>query len=196
MDFGQFISVTWLNLLRWLGFGQTPPPPAPPPVGTAAQLCFLPMVLEGGTMGQQMDFFFSSFFSFSSFSSSFTPPNLFSPRYRKHQFLNWFDFPGNSSDSYLFLLLLLLFLGVFLSWRTVHSCPENCPQTPGSPVTPIALQYNPALGWIYNWLRSGSQIKASPGLFEENRQYSQYKSEFQNNIANRKIQVLTLQTYN
>ena len=31
-------------------------------------------------------------------------------------------------------------------------------------MTPIALQYNPALGWIYNWLRSGSQIKASPGL--------------------------------
>ena len=72
-------------------------------------------------------------------------------------------------------------------------------------VTPIALQYNPALGWIYNWLRSGSQIKASHGLdykigslllFEENRQYSQYKSEFQNNIANSKIQVLTAQTYN
>ena len=48
-------------------------------------------------------------------------------RYRKHQFSNWFDFPGNSSDSYLFLLLLLLFPGVFLSgelstpvWRTVH----------------------------------------------------------------------------
>ena len=38
------------------------------------QMYFLPMVPEGGTMGQQMDFFFS-FFS-SSFSSSFTPPNL------------------------------------------------------------------------------------------------------------------------
>ena len=49
-------------------------------------------------------------------------------------------------------------------WRTVHSCPENCPHSPSSPVTPIALQYKPALGWIYNWLRSGSQIKASPGL--------------------------------
>ena len=43
-------------------------------------------------------------------------------------------------------------------------CLENCPQTPSSPETPIALQYNPALGRIYNWLRSGSQIKASPGL--------------------------------
>ena len=92
-------------------------------------------------------------------------------RYRKHQFSNWFDFPGNSSDSYLFLLLLFLFPGVFLSGelsipvrRTVHSCPENCPQTPGSSVTLIALQNNPALGWIYNSLRSGSQIKASPGL--------------------------------
>ena len=85
-------------------------------------------------------------------------------KYRKHQFSNWFDFPGNSSDSYLFLLLLLLFPEVFFVWRTVHSCLENCPQTQGSPVTPIALQYNPALGWIYNWLRSGSQIKASPGL--------------------------------
>ena len=48
-------------------------------------------------------------------------------RYRKHQFSYWFDFPGNSSDSYLFLLLLLLFPGVFLSGelstpvrRTVH----------------------------------------------------------------------------
>ena len=34
-------------------------------------------MVQGGTMGQQMDFFFSfSFFSFFSFSSSFTPPNL------------------------------------------------------------------------------------------------------------------------
>ena len=48
-------------------------------------------------------------------------------RYRKCQFSNLFDFPGNSSDSYLFLLLLLLFPGVFLSGelstsvrRTVH----------------------------------------------------------------------------
>ena len=48
-------------------------------------------------------------------------------RYRKRQISNWFDFPGNSSDSYLFLLLLLLFPGVFLSGelstpvqRTVH----------------------------------------------------------------------------
>ena len=72
-------------------------------------------------------------------------------------------------------------------------------------MTHIALQYNPAMGWIYNWLRSGSQIKASPvagykigslQLFEENRQYIQYKSEFQSNIANSKIQVLTVQTYN
>ena len=37
-------------------------------------------------------------------------------RYRKCQFSNWFDFPGNSSDSYLFLLLLL-----------ERFCPENCP---------------------------------------------------------------------
>ena len=44
------------------------------------------------------------------------------------KFSNWFDFPGNSSDSYLFLLLLLLFPGMFLSGelstpvqRTVHS---------------------------------------------------------------------------
>ena len=34
--FGQFISVTWLNLLRRLGFGQTPPPPVD--VGTPAQI--------------------------------------------------------------------------------------------------------------------------------------------------------------
>ena len=33
MEFGQFVSVTWLNLLRRLGFGQTPPP-----VGTPAQI--------------------------------------------------------------------------------------------------------------------------------------------------------------
>ena len=33
LEFGQFISVTWLNLLRRLGFGQTPPP-----VGTPAQI--------------------------------------------------------------------------------------------------------------------------------------------------------------
>ena len=37
LEFGQFVSVTWLNLLRRLGFGQTPPPP---PVGTPAQICF------------------------------------------------------------------------------------------------------------------------------------------------------------
>ena len=103
------------------------------------------------------------------------------------------------------LLWLLSLLAPSLSiscsvfvWRTVHSCPENCPQTP---VTPIALQYNPALGWIYNWLTNKSQPWAgykigSLLLFEENRQYSQYKSEFQNNIANSKIQVLTVQTYN
>ena len=40
-------------------------------------------------------------------------------RYRKCQFSNWFDFPGNSSDSYLFMLLL--FPGV---WR-------NCPLLSG-----------------------------------------------------------------
>ena len=106
-------------------------------------------------------------FSFPSSPSSSSPPShhqIFAPlRYRKCQFSNWFDFPGNSSDSYLFLLLLL-FPGVFLSGELSTSCPENCPQTPGSPVTPIALQYNPALGWIFNWLISGSQIKASPGL--------------------------------
>ena len=52
---------------------------------------------------------------------------LFSLRYRKCQFSNWFDFPGNSSDSYIFLLLLLLFPEVYLSGelstpvqRTVH----------------------------------------------------------------------------
>ena len=64
-------------------------------------------------------------------SSPPSPPShhqiFVSLRYRKHQFSNWFDFPGNSSDSYLFLLLLLLFPGVFLSGelstpvqRTVH----------------------------------------------------------------------------
>ena len=37
------------------------------------QSSFLPMVPRGGTMGQQMDFFYSFFFSFFSFFS-FTPP--------------------------------------------------------------------------------------------------------------------------
>ena len=82
---------------------------------------FLPTVPRGGTVGLQTDFFPSS-------PSSPPPPKLVvSIRYRKRQFSNWFDFPGNSSDSYVFLLLLLLFPGVFLSgelstpvWRTVH----------------------------------------------------------------------------
>ena len=61
------------------------------------------------------------------------------------------NFPGNSrqsSDPYLFLLHLLLFPGAFLSGELSTSCLENCPQTPDSPVTPISLQYSPALGWI------------------------------------------------
>ena len=64
-------------------------------------------------------------------------------------------------------LLSVLAPSTYISWRTVHSCPENCSQNPGSPVTPISLQYNPALGQIKNWLRSGSQIKASPTPFAE-----------------------------
>ena len=71
-------------------------------------------------------------------------------RYRKHQFSNWFDFPGNSSNSYLFLLLLLLFPGAFLSgelstpvWRTVHWLQAVQP---------------------WDGYKTGSQIKASPGL--------------------------------
>ena len=70
-------------------------------------------------------------FSPSSPPSSSSPSSHFqlfvSLRYRKRQFSNWFDFPGNSGDSYHFLLLLLLFPGAFLSgelstlvWRTVH----------------------------------------------------------------------------
>ena len=77
-------------------------------------------------------------------------------RYWKCQFSKWFDFPGNSSDSYLFLLLLLLFPGAFLSgelstpvWRTVHR-----------------LQAVQWLLFLQPWggYKTGSQIKASPGL--------------------------------
>ena len=84
---------------------------------------------------------FSSPPSFPS-SPSAPPPShhqiFVSLRYRKHQFSNWFDFPGNSSDSYLFLLLLLLFPGAYFSgelstpvWRTVHrlqavQCTASC----------------------------------------------------------------------
>ena len=129
------------------------------------------------------------FFPSSPSSSSSSPHHqLFvSIRYRKHQFSNWFDFPGNSSDSYVFLLLLLLFPGVFLSWelstpvrRTVHRLQA---------VQWLLLLFSIIQPWA-------GYITGSLLLFEENRQYSQYKSEFQNNIVNSKIQVLTVQTYN
>ena len=70
LEFGQLISVTWLNLLRRLGFGQTHPPPLFghwPKYG-----CFLPTVPGCGTVCLQMDFFSFSF----SFSSSSPPPTF------------------------------------------------------------------------------------------------------------------------
>ena len=77
-------------------------------------LChFLPMVPENGTVGQQMDFFFSSsFFSFSFFSSSssFTPPTFQAT-------------PGSTVtpiSSYSFSFYSL-----------EHFCPENCPLLSG-----------------------------------------------------------------
>ena len=74
------------------------------------------------------------------FSPPPSPPSpshhqiVVSLRYRKCQFSNWFDFPGNSSDSYLFLLLLLLFPGVFL-YCTVLYCVYcmYCTAPPPSP---------------------------------------------------------------
>ena len=145
------------------------------------------MVPEGGTMGQQMEFFFfSSFFSFS--STSFTPPNFFSLRYRKHQFSNWFDFPGNSFSFYFF----------------EHICPENCPLLSGELSTDSrqssdsyfsSVQSSPGLDiklaqiWLTNKSQPWAGYKTgSLLLFVENRQ-----TEFQNNIANSKIQVLTVQ---
>ena len=54
------------------------------------------------------------------FSPSSSPPSpshfqlCVSLRYSKLQISNWFDFPDTSSDSYIFLRLLLLFPGAFL----------------------------------------------------------------------------------
>ena len=82
---------------------------------------FLPMVPVGGTVGQQMDFFFSfsssfsslsfsffCFFSFSSFSSSFFTPPTFQAS------------PGSPVTSYSFSFYFL-----------EHFCLENCPLLSG-----------------------------------------------------------------
>ena len=145
-------------------------------------LSFLPMVPEGGTMGQQMDFFSFFFFFFSS-SSSFTPTTFHTTKF-------FFLFgTENASHHQIFFLLgtenanfisptpshhqKKILLGTenanFQTGLTFQAtlitpisscsfsfyflecfCLENCPQTPSSPVTSIVLQYNPALGWIYN----------------------------------------------
>ena len=94
-------------------------------------------------------------------SSSLSHFQLFvSLMYRKCQFSNWFDFPGNSSDSYLFLLLLLLFPGAFLSrelstpvWKTVHRLQA---------VQWLLFLFSTIQPW--GGYKTGLQIKASPGL--------------------------------
>ena len=90
------------------------------------------MVPKGGTMGLQTDFFLLLLLLILLllllllllFLVLHPPIFLFLLGTEKHQFSNWFDFPGNSSDSYLFLLILLLFPGVFFVWRTVHRLQE------------------------------------------------------------------------
>ena len=57
------------------------------------------------------------------------------------------------------------FLECFLSGETVHFCPEKL-STDSKQSSGLLLLFSTIQpwGWIYNWLRSGSQIKASPGL--------------------------------
>ena len=88
--FGQFISVTLLNLLKWLEFGRTPPPPcwdSSPNMGG-----FLPTFPGGGNHGSSDGLFLLLL----------------------HHTSNLPGYSRKSSDSYI-ILLLLIFPRAFLS---------------------------------------------------------------------------------